>query len=90
MDTKRRSLATADTLAATVELNMAAHWQPTVSSYLGRITKAHIAEAVKEGVSSEAAERISGLKKQPMAESAERLLAGSGWLPSLLRPSTFA
>ncbi|MBN9491798.1 chromosome partitioning protein ParB, partial [bacterium] len=28
---------------------------------------------------------IAGLTKQAMAESAEQLLAGTGWLPSLLR-----
>jgi len=86
-DTKRRSLGMVDTLAAAVSLNMAAYWRPTVSSYLGRVTKAHIAQAVQEGVSIEAAERISGLKKEPMAKAAEELLAGTGWLPILLRAS---
>jgi len=84
-DTKRRSLALADTLAETVELDMAVYWQPTVGSYLGRVTKAHITRAVQEGVSDEAAERIAGLKKQPMAMAAEALLAGTGWLPPQLR-----
>ena len=54
-------------------------------SYLGRVTKAQIAEAVREGVSDEAAHRMAGMKKQPMAEAAEQLLAGTGWLPALLR-----
>ncbi|RJQ07871.1 MAG: ParB/RepB/Spo0J family partition protein [Dehalococcoidia bacterium] len=85
-DTKRRSLALADALADAMSLDMAAYWQPTVDGYLGRVTKAHIAQAVQEGVSHEAAERITGLKKQPMAKAAEDLLAGTGWLPSLLGP----
>jgi ParB family chromosome partitioning protein len=84
-DTKQRSLALADTLAEAVLLNMATHWKATVDSYLGRVTKAHIAQAVREGVSDEAAERITGLKKQPMAKAAEELLAGTGWLPPQLR-----
>ncbi|MFA7297703.1 MAG: ParB N-terminal domain-containing protein [Dehalococcoidia bacterium] len=84
-DTQRRSLAVADTLAEAVSLNMAAYWRPTVDSYLGRVTKAHIAHAVQEAVSDEAAERITGLKKQPMAKAAQDLLAGTGWLPLLLR-----
>jgi len=84
-DTKRRSLALADTLAEAVELDMAAYWQPTVDRYLGRVTKAHITQAVQEGVSVEAAERIVGLKKQPMAEAAEELLAATGWVPLPLR-----
>ncbi|MGE0229798.1 MAG: chromosome partitioning protein ParB [Dehalococcoidia bacterium] len=84
-DAKRRSLALADTLAEAVSLDMATHWQPTVESYLGRVTKAHIAQAVREGVSEEAAERITGLKKQPMAKAAEELLESTAWLPQLLR-----
>lgn len=88
-DTKRRSLALADTLAETVELDMAVYWQPTVGNYLGRVTKAQIAQAVQEGVSDEAAERIAGLKKQPMAMAAEALLAGTEWLPPLLRTVSY-
>ena len=84
-DTKRRSLALADTLAEAMSLDMAAFWQPTVDGYLGRVTKAHIAQAVREGVSEEAAERIVGLKKQPMAKAAAALLRDTGWLPTLLR-----
>jgi ParB family chromosome partitioning protein len=64
---------------------MTGYWTPTVASYLSRITKARIGEAVREAVSDEAAERIGGLKKPDMAAEAEALLAGKGWLPSLLR-----
>lgn len=84
-ETKGHSLALVDTLVEAVSLNMAAHWEPTVGSYLGRVTKAHIMQAVHEGASGEAAKRIAELKKQPMARAAEELLAGTGWLPPLLR-----
>ena len=47
--------------------------------------RARIGEAVGEAVSAEAVERISGLKKPEMVEAAEQLVAGSGWLPPLLR-----
>ncbi|MGQ9370685.1 ParB/RepB/Spo0J family partition protein [Azospirillum sp. ST 5-10] len=57
--------AHADALAAAVGLDMAAAgWTATVDSYLGRVPKARILEAVRE---------------------AERLLAGTGWLPEPLR-----
>ncbi len=82
---KRRALETADKLATAVALDMTAHWTPTVRAYLGRVTKAHILSAVREALGDEAAERIAGLKKQAMAETAEQLLAGTGWLPPLLR-----
>lgn len=82
---RRRAHATADKLATALALDMSQHWTPTVRSYLGRVTKAHILEAVVVGVGYGAAERIRDKKKQEMAEDAERLLAGSGWLPPLLR-----
>ncbi len=84
---KPRAHETADRLATAVALDMTAHWRPTARTYFGRITKAHIAGAVREAVSDEAAERLLTMKKQPMAEAAEQLLAGTGWLPSLLRTS---
>lgn len=58
---------------------------PTVRTYLGRVTKAHVLAAVREAVSREAADRMTSMKKQAMAEAAEQLLAGTGWLPELMR-----
>ncbi|MGB8841417.1 MAG: ParB/RepB/Spo0J family partition protein [Aliidongia sp.] len=84
-DRKPRALATADRLATVLRLDMTMHWRPTLGSYLGRVTKAQILAAVREGVSEEAAHRLTGLKKPAMAEAAELLLAGTGWLPPLLR-----
>ncbi|MER9140300.1 ParB/RepB/Spo0J family partition protein [Mesorhizobium sp. M0830] len=90
---KPRAHETTDRLATAVNLDMTTHWTPTVRTYLGRITKAHILDAVREAASEEAAERLSDLKKQPMAQAAEQLLAGTGWLPAALRtpePAVFA
>lgn len=84
-DRKPGAWAHADRLAQAVDLDMTGYWSATVGSYLGRVTKARIGEAVREAVSDEAAERIGGLKKSDMASEAEALLAGKGWLPSLLR-----
>ncbi|MDB5441158.1 MAG: chromosome partitioning protein ParB, partial [Caulobacteraceae bacterium] len=72
-------------LAKALDLNMAGYWTPTVANYLGRVTKPRILEAVSEGVTVEAAERIKGLQKQAMAEAAEGLLDGKRWLPAILR-----
>jgi ParB family chromosome partitioning protein len=84
-DRRPRQLDHADRLAQAVGLDMADHWTPTVGSYLGRVTKARIREAVAEGVSPEAPARIVGLKKPAMAAEAERLLDGTRWLPAVLR-----
>ena len=84
-DRKPRSLQTADRLATALALDVAKDWTPTVDSYLGRVTKAHIVEAVSEGVSQDAARRIADMKKPDMAQAAEQLLAATGWLPAVLR-----
>lgn len=84
-DRRPGAWAHADRLAQAVDLDMSGYWTATVASYLGRVTKARIGEAVWEAVSEAAAERIGGLKKPDMASEAEALLAGTGWLPSLLR-----
>jgi ParB family transcriptional regulator, chromosome partitioning protein len=78
-------LAHANALVVAVNLEMTAYWTPTVDSYFGRVTKSRILDAVREGVSPEAAERIAGMKKQAMAETAAQLVAGRGWLPDVLR-----
>ncbi len=87
-DRKTYALATADALAARVGLDMGAFWTPTADSYFGRVTKAEIVCAVREGVSDEAAQRVAGCKKPEMAQAAESLLAGTGWLPDALRTAT--
>jgi len=82
----QQRLAEADHLARVVGLDMAgAGWRPTVGNYLGRVTKARILEAVREGGGERAAQLIDHLKKGDMAKEAERLLADSGWLPEPLR-----
>jgi ParB family chromosome partitioning protein len=82
---KPRALATADRLAEAVSLDMIGYWRPTVRTYLGHVTKARILEAVQEGISREAADRMADMKKPDMAEAAEQLLAATDWLPALMR-----
>jgi ParB family chromosome partitioning protein len=84
-DRRPKALAQADQLSEAVGLDMNRYWSPTVDSYLGRVTKARIGEAVGEVVSVDASAQIGGLKKPDMASEAEALLAGKGWLPTLLR-----
>jgi len=74
-------------LAREVGLDMKAYWQPTATSYFGRVSKERIVEAVRDGVSEQAAQNIVRLKKPAMAEAAEAALAGKGWLPALLAAS---
>jgi ParB family transcriptional regulator, chromosome partitioning protein len=75
----------AEALATVLSLDMSRTWEATADSYFGRVSKARILEAVAEGVGQSEADRIAGLKKAEMAEAAERLMEGKGWLPPLLR-----
>jgi ParB family chromosome partitioning protein len=75
----------ADGLAAAMSLDMAQWWRPTVTGYLGRVSKALICEAVTEAKGAAAAENIAALKKGDMAARAAELLTGTGWLPIMLR-----
>jgi ParB family transcriptional regulator, chromosome partitioning protein len=82
----QQRLAQADRLARAVGLDMvAAGWRPTVDNYLSRVTKPRILEAVREAKGDHAAQLLEHLKKGEMAQEAERLLDGTGWLPEPLR-----
>ncbi|MGN7712582.1 chromosome partitioning protein ParB [Agrobacterium radiobacter] len=82
----RTRMAEADRLARLTGLDMAeAGFRPTVVNYLGRVTKPRILEAVHEALGQDKVHLIDHLKKDRMAQEAERLLADTGWLPEPLR-----
>jgi ParB family transcriptional regulator, chromosome partitioning protein len=85
-----RGVRHADHLALLVGLDMADWWAPTRENYLAHISKARILEAVREAVSEKDADALSGLKKDPMIEHAERLLTGRRWVPAVLRNNSTA
>lgn len=84
-DRRPGALAQAETLATMVGLDMTGTWSATAASYFTRVPKTRVLEAVTEAVNPEEAGRIAGFKKGDMAEAAERLVEGKGWLPSVLR-----
>jgi ParB family transcriptional regulator, chromosome partitioning protein len=59
--------------------------QARMAGYLGRVSKTLICEAVTQAKGKAAADNIAALKKGDMADHAARLLAGTGWLPAMLR-----
>ena len=77
--------AHADRLFQALDYDMASVWTPTAANYLGRVSKERILEAVREGVSKEAAENLATMKKAAMAEAAEQRLKDRRWLPPVLR-----
>lgn len=75
----------AETLAQTLGLDMAAHFTPDRDSYFGRITGAQIIAALCEAKGVSPAPTWTRMKKSELAVFAARELAGSGWLPAVLR-----
>jgi ParB family chromosome partitioning protein len=83
--TSEGSQSIAAQVATAAGLDMRTCWTASRDSYLGRVSKALIVEAVREGAGMRAAGQITGSKKEVMVADAEQLLAGTGWLPSILR-----
>lgn len=82
----RQRLLQADRLAQATGLDMVeAGWTATATNYFGRVTKSQICDAVREARGEQAAQLIDHLKKSEMAEKAQDLLTGTGWLPVALR-----
>jgi len=84
-DRRPDAMAHAEALATVTGLDMSGTWSATAVSYFSRVSKARVLEAVTEATTAEEAGRIAGFKKGDMAEAAERLVEGRGWLPFLLR-----
>lgn len=69
-------------LAQALGLDMAAWWKPTADSYFLHVPKAAILDAVAQLAPNEV-QRLSKLKKAEIAQEAERLAEGSGWMPAV-------
>ncbi len=80
-----RAVSPADRIAQQVGLDMTRSFTPNVANYFGRTTKAGILAAVREAKGETAVQLIDHLRKADMAAEAERLVAGTGWLPQPLR-----
>ena len=80
----RETDAKAGELAAALDLDMAQWWTPSAVGYFVHVSKARIIEAIK-GFAPKEAHQLEVMKKGELAETAERLAAGTGWLPEMLR-----
>ena len=72
-------------VATVAGLDMRRWWSATPESYLARVPKAVILDAVREGAGGTAAHRLRDVRKEVMVQDAAALLDGKGWLPSRLR-----
>ena len=74
-----------DELAAAAHLDMREWWTPTAAGYFTSLPKAEILKVVRDATSAEVARPLELLKKVNLAKSAEDKVAGTGWLPTVLR-----
>ncbi|MBO0906293.1 ParB/RepB/Spo0J family partition protein [Jiella sonneratiae] len=75
----------ADRLAATLSLNMAEHYTPSVDGFYGKLTKATLI-AITAEAKAPIAVRLSELKKEEAARRTHKAMqACPGWLPAPLR-----
>jgi len=82
--TSREGERPAALLAQAVGLDMGQWWTPTAAGYFEHVSKAKALEAVQVFAPGEV-HRLGKLKKAQIAAEAERLAAGSGWLPAMFR-----
>lgn len=80
----REDEAPAAALAQAVGLDMHAWWTPTSAGYFDHVSKAKALEAVQAYAPDELS-RLGKLKKTQISSEAERLAAGTGWLPAMFR-----
>lgn len=66
-------------------LDMRQWWEPTPEAFLNHVSKAQIAQALKEGGAESEASATTGMKKGELATLAATKLAGKGWLPEPLK-----
>ena len=75
----------AQALAQAAALDMADWWEASGDTYLGRVPKSLIAEALAEAGEVDASREVAGMKKADAVTRAEAALVGKRWLPELLR-----
>jgi ParB family transcriptional regulator, chromosome partitioning protein len=80
----REDEAPAASLAQAVGLDMHAWWTPTAAGYFDHVSKAKALEGVQAFAPGEV-NRLGKLKKAQIASEAERLAAGTRWLPAMFR-----
>lgn len=74
-----------DEVARAANLDMRDWWVATADGYFASLPKSRILEAVGETAPPETVRALALLKKANLAKSAEEKLAGTGWLPAVLR-----
>ena len=75
----------ADAVATALNMDMRKWFTPTADNFFSKVSKPHILEAMTEAGKAPNSNAPAKLKKGPLAELAEKTLAGTGWLPEPIR-----
>ena len=75
----------ANALAEAVGLDMADWWEPTALGFLNHVSKAQIADALKEADPDATDDGVGAMKKDALVVHAQSRMAGKRWLPAPLR-----
>lgn len=83
---RKGDVAQADQLARALDVDMTDWFEPTADNYFNHVNRTTIELAVAEAKGKEAELSVRAVKKKGEAVLiAERLVAGSGWLPAPVR-----
>ncbi len=74
-----------EALAQALGLDMRKWWAANGPSYFNHVSKCRVLEVVTEAVDANAASPLASLKKDAAVTGAEQTVAGTGWLPTVLR-----
>lgn len=72
-------------LEVTLGLDMADWWSATADSYFRHVRKETAIAAIKEADKTQDGAELAKMKKGELDQQAEKALAGTGWLPMILR-----
>jgi ParB family chromosome partitioning protein len=75
----------ANAIAKAADLDMADWWEPTAEGFLNHVSKAQIVQALKDAGPDLAHDGVEGMKKDVLVNTAASRLAGTRWLPAVLR-----
>ncbi len=78
----------ADAVATALKMDMRNWFTPTADNFFSKVSKPQILEAMTEAGKAPNNNAAAKLKKGPLAELAEKTLAGTGWLPEPIRIAT--
>jgi len=78
-------IAHGDALAAALNLDMKQWFTPTAENFFKRVGRTTIINAIKEATGKPSKRSWEKQKKSELASLAEREIAGTGWLPPILR-----